>query len=875
MLKRMKWLCGGGWIVLVVLMVVPAMATTWQQIGGPQGGNIRALVIDPKNTQLMYAGSYGSGVFKSTDGGSSWHACNNGISPNNSYVTSLILDPQNTQVLYAGISSLSNSGVFKSTDGGSTWNPVNTGLSNTNITFLVLDTQNTQTLYALVQGNGLVKSTNGGGSWSSINSGLPSNVLNLAIDPVNAQTLYAGTSGSLFKSTDGGNSWQPLNGAWASMSLAIDSSSTVYAGTNNGVFKSTDGGASWSNTTSGQTNRYIRTVAIDPNDNRTIYAAAGTGGNLTILKSSDAGASWIPVTSGVDTSVDIYSLAVTPGNSQTIFAGSYVGIFKSTDNGSSWNQSNRGVYPVDLSLTVDATDQQTVYVGTYSGIFKSTNGGSSWQGVNRGLYGNEGVYVLTLDPRDNKTLYAGTYGGYGLYKSSDGGNSWSFISSPARNVRGIAISADSQTIFVGTYGNGVYRSGDGGKTWSTVNNGLTSRNVWSILLDPSNSQTAYVGTYDAGAFKTTDGGASWIWMGNGLPATHVSRLFNDPIRTATIYAGTSSGVFKSTDSGSSWTMMNNGLSTQSSTALIIDPESNQTLYTGSPSGVFISLNAGDSWTSFNTGLTGLSIKTMAIGRGPSRIIYAGTVDGGLFSCSPVPPGSYDGLKAGTVFDVLRSEGGGPFITVLSKRTSTSYVDTSLLKPNTIYQYAVTSDIDPTPTIFMTTHTPLYNGWNVVGVPYNTAGVSPNTFFASPVSSVYQWIPTAANMESDTTQNGSYSTVTALAPANGYFVKASNSSTLLTYAGNTVTLPINVTLKPGWTLITNPIANNLTNIGTNWLIDGQPLSTSVTNGTLGGSLYWWNGITYDFWSISSNPIIEPWKGYWIVNQTSSNHTLTIQ
>jgi hypothetical protein len=176
---------------------------------------------------------------------------------------------------------------------------------------------------------------------------------------------------------------------------------------------------------------------------------------------------------------------------------------------------------------------------------------------------------------------------------------------------------------------------------------------------------------------------------------------------------------------------------------------------------------------------------------------------------------------------------------------------------------------------MTIRTPLYKGWNVVGVPYYTAGVPASSFFASSVSSVYQWIPTAANIESDTTQNGSYSTVTSLAPGYGYFVKSASSSTLFTYAGNSVNLPVSVTLKPGWTMITNPVTDNLTNIGTNWQIDGQPLSTSVTNGTIGGSFYWWNGITYDFWSISSNPIIEPWKGYWIVNQTSNNHTLTIQ
>jgi YVTN family beta-propeller protein len=231
-------------------------------------------------------------------------------------------------------------------------------------------------------------------------------------------------------------------------------------------------------------------------------------------------------------------------------------------------------------------------------------------------------------------------------------------------------------------------------------------------------------------------------------------------------------------------------------------------------------------------------------------------------------------KSGSTFTILRSEAGSTFTPVVSNTVATSFTDNSTLKPNTVYQYAVTSDTDPTQTVLLNIRTPLYNGWNVIGVPYNTTGIATSNFFASPVSSIYLWIPSGANLESDTTQKGSYSTVSTLTPGYGYFVKASNSSTMLVYSGTSGTTA-SVTLKPGWTMIANPSTSNMTSIGTNWKIDGQPLSTAVTAGTVGGSLYWWNGTTYDFWSISSNPQIEPWKGYWIVNQTSSNHTLTIQ
>jgi N-acetylneuraminic acid mutarotase len=240
-----------------------------------------------------------------------------------------------------------------------------------------------------------------------------------------------------------------------------------------------------------------------------------------------------------------------------------------------------------------------------------------------------------------------------------------------------------------------------------------------------------------------------------------------------------------------------------------------------------------------------------------------------------PTVDFSGIKSGTTFAILRSTGGGSFMQVASG-TSTSFTDSSSLLSNTIYTYVVVSDTDPTQTVFMTIRTPLYNGWNIIAVPYNSAGVAASTFFASPVSTIYQWIPTGATAESSTTQLGSYAAVSTLAPGLGYFAKASNSNTLLTYSGATGPSSATVTLKPGWTMIANPNTTIKTSIGTNWLIDGNPLSNAITANKIGGGIYWWNGITYDSWSIvGGNPQIDPWKGYWLLNLDSINHTLTIQ
>jgi hypothetical protein len=241
-----------------------------------------------------------------------------------------------------------------------------------------------------------------------------------------------------------------------------------------------------------------------------------------------------------------------------------------------------------------------------------------------------------------------------------------------------------------------------------------------------------------------------------------------------------------------------------------------------------------------------------------------------------PSASLSATKTGTTYTVLRSQDGSTYTPVVTNTTSTSFSDTSTLQSNTTYQYAVTSDTDPTQTQLMTIHTPLYQGWNVLGVPYASQGIAPSAFFGSAVSEIYQWIPTGATPETSDSQLGYYVTVNGFTSGNGYFVKANNSNTMVVTAGSPGPASINVTLKPGWTMVSSPNTTTKKNIGANWLIDGHALSQSVIGNQIGGGVYWWNGTTYDSWTImGDNPTIEPWKGYWIVNLDSVNHTLTIK
>ena len=356
------------------------------------------MAIDPSNPATLYAGIDPDGVYKSTNGGTSWTAAKSGLT--NATVPALAIDPSNPATLYAG----TYGGVFKSPNGGSSWTDVNSGLTSTVgvlevVLALVLDPSNPATLYAGTY-DFVYKSTNRGSSWTAENSGLTTTLANsvyaMAIDPSNPSTIYAGTGGGgpppgVFKSTNGGTSWTAVYSAPTSSTsyttfyaLAIDPSTpaTLYAGTyGGGVFKSTDEGSSWTTVNSGLANVFVRTLAIDPSTPATLYA--GTGGT-----------------------------------------GPAGGVFKSTDGGTSWSSVNSGLtIPVVDTLAIDPSNPATLYAGTYGGgVFKSTNGGSSWIAVNSGLT-NTYVYTMAIDPSNPATLYAGTYGG-GVYTTTDGGTTW-------------------------------------------------------------------------------------------------------------------------------------------------------------------------------------------------------------------------------------------------------------------------------------------------------------------------------------------------------------------------------------------------------------------------------------------------------------------
>jgi len=615
---------------LIFLAVFPAAScnaeSTWQSIG-PFGGNCFAVAVDPSDSQILYAGTWGGGIFKSVNGGAGWTpASNGGLS--NAYIFSITIDPATPKTLYA---ATNGDWIFKSTDGGDSWTQFNSGLTSRVVQSLVIDPNNPQTLYAGT-GNGVFKSSNGGSSWLPI--GLTGSYINsILVDPSHLLTLYAGTqSGGVYKTTDGGTTWAAVNNGGLSgtdvYAMAFDpaTSSTIYAGTyfNGAVYKSTDGGSNWTKITAGS--QPVFALRIDPTT-KYIYAATGAG----VLKSTDSGSSWAQYNS----SQLILSLAVDPGNSQTLYTGVGNGVLKSTDGGYTWNQVNSGLTNSTTSnIFVDPSNGQTLYAATNNNavgrLFKSINGGSSWTAA---PIGGNSPLCFAVDPGNSRNLYVGLNSG--VFKSTDGGGSWSASGLSGTQIGFLTVDPNnSQTVYAGLRATGLLsRSTDGGGSWN--NFGPTNSYIITLAIDPTTSQTLYAGT-SIGVYKSTDGGATWTLYTNGLQTyTTVQSLAIDRTNTQTLYAGTyQGGVFKSGNGGSSWTQAVYGLVNRNINVVAIDPTNSLTVYTGTGGGpgggLYKSVDAGSSWVQVNGGMAGSNVYTLAIDPNTSSNMYVGTDGKGSF-----------------------------------------------------------------------------------------------------------------------------------------------------------------------------------------------------------------------------------------------------
>ncbi|RMG57750.1 MAG: PKD domain-containing protein, partial [Bacteroidetes bacterium] len=649
------------------------------------GGRINTVAIHPSNPNILLTGSASGGIHRSTDGGQNWTP----VFDDKPFLAigHISFDPGNPDIVYAGTGDPNISGypfigdgVYKSTDGGQSWTHM--GLTAGRITSKIFaDPSNSNILYAGMMGlpfarnndRGLYKSTDGGQSWTQVLFvSDQAGVIDLLIDPVNPQTIYAATwdrirnnaestvtgpHAGIWKSTDGGNSWTQLlnglpTGSLSRIGLAMSGLNPqilfalVVAGNQNveGVYTSTNGGASWTNITGdldlavlGGFGWYFGKIRVNPTNNNELWVLG-----VDLWKSADGGTTWnmaAPPWWQYDVHADKHDLQFDANGH--IYLTTDGGLYKSTNGGNTWadieNLTNTQFYRV----AVNPHDPSRFYGGAQD---NGSTGGNAAQ-INNWprIWGGDG-FQMRFDPSNAGTFYAETQNG-GLVYTTDGGNNFSshrngIDVNDRRNwdMPFILSPQNPQVQYTGTYR--VYRNTSGpGGTWQAISPQLTLpvqvhprfHTITCVEVSPLNPQVLYAGTTDAQVQRSLDGGATWTNISAGLPTRYVTDLKASPVDSATLFvshSGYKDGeylphVHRSTNYGNSWTDISGNLPDLAVNDLFVYPSDDDILFAATDGGVYGTIDGGQSWSRLGTNMPLVAVYDLEIEPINQRLV-AGT-----------------------------------------------------------------------------------------------------------------------------------------------------------------------------------------------------------------------------------------------------------
>lgn len=558
------------------------------------------LAIDYTNTSIIYAASGdndggdtpGIGIFKSTNGGTSWTV--SGLTSVTRFYR-LIMHPINPAILLVS----TNSGIYRSIDGAANWSLVS---SETNIRDMEFKPGDPNTIYASKMSSNTIffRSTDGGASFSSasVGSGLPTSSNGramIAVTENDANYVYmvvGNPSGNGFKgvyrSTDGGATWttratSPNLLGWSSTGsdtdgqqwydLAIAASPTnkdlvIVGGVN--VWRSLDGGSNWqiAGHWTGSGAPYIHADIHDLNfdaNGLTVYAGCDGG----IFKKDDITTvlPWTDLSAGLAIA-QMYRLGQSTQSQNKVLSGWQ-------DNGTNlWTGPSTWTRPIGgdgMECLIDYSSDTYQYGELYYGnIRRSSNGGVSFStivgsGGTAGTVGENGDWVTpyVINPRRPQSLYVGKSR---IYKSVDRGTSW--VAHPligsSGNIDAIAIAPSDTNVIYASKSAQLWRSIDNGGSYTEITSGLPGLFITSISVDEANADKVFVsvsGTSSANkVFVSNNGGANWINISSGLPNLSCNTIVLDTMSVANaMYAGMDAGVYYRDDNNPTWAAFNTNL----------------------------------------------------------------------------------------------------------------------------------------------------------------------------------------------------------------------------------------------------------------------------------------------------------------------------
>jgi photosystem II stability/assembly factor-like uncharacterized protein len=590
-------------------------------------GSIGAVAVAPSSPNILYVGSgeglqrpdlsTGDGIYKSTDGGKTWKHL--GLR-DGEQIPAILVDPHDPdRVLVAVLGHPYGAnverGVFRSTDGGQTWHKVLYKDENTGAVALAFEPGNSQTVYAVLwssrqgpwengawqgPGSGLYKSADGGTTWRQLTKGLPTAAeglgrIGIDVAPSDPKRLYAMVDaprlGGVYRSDDAGESWKRVSSerrVWgrgfdfAEVRVDPKNKDIIYVA-NTSTYRSTDGGRTFTAFKGAPGGDDYHTVWINP-DNPLIILLASDQGAIITVNGGKTWSSWYN-----QPTAQFYHVITDNQFPYRVYGGQQesgsVGI---ASRGNDGQITIREWHPVGVEeygyVAPDPLNPNLIYGGKVS-RFDWTTGqvqNVAPEVLRSGKYRFLRTAPLLFSPVDPHTLYLG---GNVVLKTTDGGHSWQVISPdlsrPQPEVpasigvfrtpemarqprRGVIYTVapsyrDANTIWAGTDDGLIHRTRDGGKSWQDVTPpGLTAWSKVSVMdagrFDPATAYAAVnrirLDDQRPHIYRTHDGGKTWQEIVRGLPTfVPVNAVREDPVRPGLLFAGTERTVFVSFNDG--------------------------------------------------------------------------------------------------------------------------------------------------------------------------------------------------------------------------------------------------------------------------------------------------------------------------------------
>ncbi len=625
---------------------------SWNRTTGwnPGVGRITSVGITAADTTVLYIGSPGGGIWKSTNSGNSWIPLSDNAA-NRLSVTAITIDPANINHVYAAAS-----GTFKSTDGGATWVTLS-GIAGTVRKFLV-QPGNSNIVFA-ASTSGIYRSVNAGGNWTQVSA---ISTEDIEYKPNDVNILYATGSGVL-RSADNGQSWTALTAAEGItntgrtlVAVSPANPNVVYVVQASGsifgrFYRSLDAGISFTTQvvgnaasgtnyfgynvdgtgTTGQAT-YDMAMCVSPVNADEVYIAG-----IICWKTTNGGTSFtaitewsLPNSTGYN-HADVHSLTWI---NNTIYSSSDGGIYKSIDKGDNWTDLSTGLgirqfYRIDCAPTNPGRFGGGAQ-DNGSSIYNPT-GWIDWLGAD----GMEMEFSYT-----NANVVYGTSQNGQLYRSTNGGTSYASLPKPSAGqwVTPFAVHpVNDSIVFVGW--TGVFKTTNRGSTWTNISGSAITTTLACLTLSLSNPDYIYAANGTT-LYFTRDGGTTWSQKTAPATITSIAVHPTNPLKLWITCNSSTSRVFVSADTGTTFTSIAGTLPAVAARSIVMDKDDpKEGLYIGMNTGVYFRDNSMSDWTPFLTGLPLVAVNELDIQQS-GRMLRVATYGRGVWENAlvntPVP-----------------------------------------------------------------------------------------------------------------------------------------------------------------------------------------------------------------------------------------------